>query len=68
MGEKNTHRITLKLCLFRHVQYRIHQHKLVKKKLLKEEAEEEEDEEEKEDTDIDADTENRTLDVLYELF
>ena len=42
MGEKNTHRITLKLCLFRHVQYRIHQHKLVKKILLKEEAEEEE--------------------------
>ena len=29
---------------------------------------EDEEEEEKEDTDIDADTEDRTLDVLYELF
>ena len=33
-----------------------------------EDEEDEEDEEEKEDTDIDADTEDRTLDVLYELF
>jgi hypothetical protein len=33
-----------------------------------EDEEDEEDEEEKEDTDIDADTEGRTLDVLYELF
>ena len=33
-----------------------------------EDKEDEEDEEEKEDTDIDADTEDRTLDVLYELF
>ena len=46
IGEKNTHRITLKLCLFRHVQHRIHQHKLVKKKLLKEEEQEEEEQEE----------------------
>ena len=28
----------------------------------------EDEEEEKEDTDIDADTEDRTLDVIYELF
>ena len=48
IGEKNTHRITLKLCLFRHVQHRIHQHKLVKKKLLKEEEQEQEQEQEEE--------------------
>ena len=33
-----------------------------------EDEEDEEGEEEKEDTDIDADTEDRILDVLYELF
>ena len=33
-----------------------------------EDEEEEEDEEEKEDTDTDADTEDRTLDIIYELF
>ena len=33
-----------------------------------EDEEDEEDEEEKEDTDIDADTEDRTLDIIYELF
>ena len=33
-----------------------------------EDEEEEEEEEEKEDTDTDADTEDRTLDIIYELF